>query len=224
MLTAEFTQAVDALIQDASLSDDALHTRAHQSLETLADSSQSSPTHLPVNGPPWARRIQEAIPQYPTFSTLHLLRALYFIADELGLVAGKRYVSASICVCADRAALLNSEGQSTDSEANLHLHLVEALDDLASTWVAFVLWPCESLSFRMRLALVPMTPRLCAVYAHGVDDNLNSGRDRHWKFWQDPTLGESNPGSEGMTPEQYNRVQQRRWKAEVSISISLARP
>ena len=139
MLTAEFTQVVDALIQDASLSDDALCARAHHSLEVLAESSESNSAHL--NGPPWARRIQKAIPQCPAFSTLHLLRALYFVADELGLVAGKRYVSASICVCADRAAAVNPQGQWT---AETNLRLVGALDDLASTWAAFVLWPCES--------------------------------------------------------------------------------
>lgn len=88
MLTAEFTQAVDA------------------------HPSESNPAHLPVSGPPWAQCIQKAIPQYLTFSTLHLLRALYFVADELGLAAGKRYVSASIRVCANRAAPVNSEGQS----------------------------------------------------------------------------------------------------------------
>ena len=134
MRTAEFTEAVDTLVRDASISDDALHARARQCLDLL---TESNPAQL--TGPPWAQRIQSVIPQMPAFSTLRLFNALYTTADKLRLVAGKRYVSATICACRDRTtpgAVSPDAGQWTD--------LVQALDDIASTWAAFVLWPCES--------------------------------------------------------------------------------
>ena len=133
MWTAEFTEAVDTLIRDTSISDDALHARARQCLDLLTESNPGQ-----LGGPLWARRIQTVIPQIPAFSTFRLFNALYTTADKLRLVAGKRYVSATICACRDRTipGAVSPDGQWTN--------LVQALDDVASTWAAFVLWPCES--------------------------------------------------------------------------------
>ncbi|KAI1783447.1 hypothetical protein LXA43DRAFT_1046745 [Ganoderma leucocontextum] len=173
MLTAEFTEAVDALIHNTRIPDDALHARAHQHLDVLTGQ---------LSGPSWAERIQKTIPHVPAFTTLRLFHALYHTADELCLVSGKRYVSAAIlCACGDR---VTPATVGVAPEGNL----VQALDHLASTWAAFLLWP---------------------FYAYGADDDLNSAPDPQ-EFWGDSTPTES----ERMT-RQRDRDQQRRWKEQV---------
>ncbi|KAM5534159.1 hypothetical protein V8D89_012179 [Ganoderma adspersum] len=175
MWTAESTETVDALIQDAYIYDDALHARARQCLELLT---------AQLSGPPWVERMQNAIPQVPAFSTLRLFQALYATADELGLVSGKRYVSATICACCDHIipGAAGLEGQ--------RANLVQALDDISSTWAAFVLGH--------------------VIYAHGADDSLNSVPGSQ-------ALCDSTPRTESERIVKLQRVrdQQRRWKEEV---------
>nr|VWP01235.1 NAD-dependent protein deacylase (EC (Regulatory protein SIR2 homolog) [Ganoderma boninense] len=179
MLTAEFTEAVDALIQDTSLPNNALNARARRYLKLVTD--------LQLRGPPWAARIQTAIPKVPAFCTLQLIASLYAVADELKLVAGKRYVSATICVCGDRtipAAMGAPEGQSITN-------LVQALDAIASTWAAFLLWP---------------------FYVHGADRNLNSSPGDPQAFSSGPPPQNE---SEWVEKHQLVRDQQRREKEQV---------
>ncbi|PIL26333.1 hypothetical protein GSI_12089 [Ganoderma sinense ZZ0214-1] len=176
MLTAEFTEAVDALIQDTSLSNKALKARALRYLSLLPKDK--------LSGPPWAQRIQKAIPKAAVFSTFHLFVALYAVADELKLVAGKRYVSATICACYDRAISAAPVGSEHENQSTTNL--IQALDEVASTWAAFVLWP---------------------FYAHGADINLNPAPGETLAFWKDPP-----PRTES---ERLKKLQQRRWKEQV---------
>ncbi|PIL26573.1 hypothetical protein GSI_12331 [Ganoderma sinense ZZ0214-1] len=114
-VTAEFTQAVDNLIQDSSVLDAALHSRAQQYLEVFNESSSFQVQH----GPAWAERIYRASPHLPLFTSLGLFNAMYLIADELGLGAGKRVKRGR-----QRVWL----GPSMTSRRPV-------------TWAAFVLWP-----------------------------------------------------------------------------------
>ena len=141
-LTPDFTQAVDNLIRDVIVPDTTLYSRAQQYLNVFNESNslQHSPT--------WAERIYEAAPHRPPFTTPRFFDTLYQVADELGLVAGWRYVSAAICVCAEHAARADAPA-GPDARAAL----VRALHELSSTWAAFLLWPCESST---RLERVPI--------------------------------------------------------------------
>ena len=141
-LTPDFTQAVDNLIRDVIVPDTTLYSRAQQYLNVFNESNslQHSPT--------WAERIYEAAPHRPPFTTPRFFDTLYQVADELGLVAGRRYVSAAICVCAEHAARADAPA-GPDARAAL----VRALHELSSTWAAFLLWPCESST---RLERVPI--------------------------------------------------------------------
>ena len=136
-LTADFTEAVDNLTQDANLTDTTLHSRAQRYLEVFNDASIAQVNLRPA----WAERIYEASPHYHPFSTSSLFNAMYEVADELGLVAGRRYVSAAICVCGEHAT--RADG-AADPESKPQAALVRALHQLSSTWMAFLFWPCES--------------------------------------------------------------------------------
>ena len=148
-LTPDFPRAVDNLIQDTALSDSSLHSRAARCLDVFHDSGLEAASHGSVHsGPPWAERIHKASPHFPPFTTPKLFSAMYEVADELGLVAGRRYVSAAICVCGEHAAPVDGDGAAGGARAlNLdseQADLVRAvLHQLSSLWAAFVLWPCE---------------------------------------------------------------------------------
>ncbi|KAM5539562.1 hypothetical protein V8D89_006671 [Ganoderma adspersum] len=129
-LTPEFTQAVDNLIRDVTVSDTTLHSRAQQYLDVLKGTNHVQ--HYPA----WAERIHQASSYPPPFTTPRLFNTVYQVADELGLVAGRRYVSAAICVCAEHAARADA-GTGPDERAAL----VRAFHELSSTWAAFLLWP-----------------------------------------------------------------------------------
>ena len=147
-LTPDFSRAVDNLIQDAALSDSTLHSRAARYLDVFRDSNLKT-SHGSVHpGPLWAERIYKTSPLSPSFTTPRLFSAMYEVADELGLVAGRRYVSAAICVCGEHAAPVDGDGAAGGARAlNLdseQADLVRAvLHQLSSLWAAFVLWPCE---------------------------------------------------------------------------------
>ena len=141
-LTLQFTQAVDNLIRDVTVPNTTLYSRAQQYLEVFNESNHVQ--HCPA----WAERIHQAAPHRPPFTTPRFFNTLYQVADELRLVAGRRYVSAVICVCAEHAARADA-ATGPDARAGL----VRALHELSSTWAAFLLWPCESST---RLERVPI--------------------------------------------------------------------
>ena len=140
-LTPDFSRAVDNLIQDAALSDSTLHSRAARYLDVFRDSNLKT-SHGSVHpGPLWAERIYKTSPLSPSFTTPRLFSAMYEVADELGLVAGRRYVSAAVCACGEHAT--QADG-TAGPESTEQADLVRAeLHRLSSTWAAFLLWPCE---------------------------------------------------------------------------------
>ena len=140
-LTPDFPRAVDNLIQDAALSDSSLHSRAARYLDVFSDSNFETSQGFLHPGPLWAERIHKSYPLSPPFTTPSLFSAMYEVADELGLVAGKRYVSAAICVCGEHATQADAvAGLESTEQADL---VREELHQLSSTWAAFFLWPCE---------------------------------------------------------------------------------
>ncbi|KAM5539560.1 hypothetical protein V8D89_006669 [Ganoderma adspersum] len=172
-LTTDFTEAVDNLTQDATLTDTTLHSRAQGYLEVFNDASTGAQVNL---GPAWAERIHEASPLYHPFSTPSLFNAMYEVADELGLVAGRRYVSAAICVCGEHAA--RADG-AADLESKPQAALVRALHQLSSTWMAFLFWP---------------------FYAHGHDYRFGEREDD-----LPEAAGDETPTTESMARAQRRR-------------------
>lgn len=140
-LTAEFTEAVDDLMQDAAIADSTLHSRAQRYLEVFGNESNTALEH----GPAWAERIYKSSPRRTRLTTPRLFDAMYQIADELGVVAGKRYVSAAICACGEHAGIPGEASGPQALRAEQAAGLARALHQLSSTWVAFVLWPSEFL-------------------------------------------------------------------------------
>ncbi len=126
-------QEVEKIIQDSTLSDEALHNNAGRYLQVLAH-----PSFRDINRPAWVRRIQRFSLLWITYTSSKLFDALYETADALTLVAGKRYVSAAVCACASCA----------ESEAASHWQdkprcVAEALSQLATAWIGYMLWPCK---------------------------------------------------------------------------------
>ncbi|KAM5539557.1 hypothetical protein V8D89_006666 [Ganoderma adspersum] len=163
-LTLDFSRAVDNLIRDVTVPDTTLHSRAQQCLEAFNESNHVQ--HCPS----WAERIHKASSYPPPFTTPRFFNTMYQVADELGLVAGRRYVSAAICVCAEHATRADAATGPDERAA-----LVRALHELSSTWAAFLLWPCES-STRLEL------------YAHGRDeDRILERDDPPEASWREPS-------------------------------------
>ncbi|KAM5539563.1 hypothetical protein V8D89_006672 [Ganoderma adspersum] len=186
-LTPDFPRAVDNLIQDAAVSDSTLHSRAQCYLDVFSKLNSSHGSVHP--GPAWAERIHKASPLSPPFTTPNLFSAMYEVADELGLVAGRRYVSTAVCVCGEHAARADADGATGGAGAqNFHSGRADevraALHHLASAWAAFLLWP---------------------FYAHGREDLV---RER------DDDLPEAS-GYETPTAESIARAQRRRLKQQV---------
>ena len=140
-LTPDFSRAVDNLIQDAALSDSTLHSRAARYLDDFSESNFEASQGFVHPGPPWAERIHKVSPLSSPFTTWSLFCAMYEVADELGLVAGRRYVSAAVCACGEHATRADdAAGPQSTEQADL---VRAALHQLSSTWAAFLLWPCE---------------------------------------------------------------------------------
>ncbi len=139
-LTLEFMEAVDNLIHDTNILDSTLHSRAQQYLEVFNESN-------PVQhaSPTWVERIYKSSPRRTRLTTPRLFDAMYQIADELGVVAGKRYLSAAICASGEHAGIPGEASGPQALRAEQAAGLARALHQLSSTWVAFVLWPSEFL-------------------------------------------------------------------------------
>ncbi|KAI1783481.1 hypothetical protein LXA43DRAFT_1102505 [Ganoderma leucocontextum] len=60
---------------------------------------------------------------------------MYWITDDLLLVAGKRYVSVAICTCVGHVA---NTGGTSEEQAAL---LPEVIGQLSTIWAALILWP-----------------------------------------------------------------------------------
>ncbi|KAI1783438.1 hypothetical protein LXA43DRAFT_1125117 [Ganoderma leucocontextum] len=171
--TAGFTRAIDNVLHDSDVVDDVLHSRARQCLEVL-DTSSHHDVEL-FNGLEWAKRIHQAAPRRPVFTAKKLFNAMYRIADELSLVAGKRYVSAAICTCAGHVA---NAGGTSEEQAAL---LAEVLGQLSTIWAAFILWP-----FYARGHIRPTEPAYhsqsgdSTPTARHVEANRSTEQHRRW--------------------------------------------
>ncbi|PIL30770.1 hypothetical protein GSI_06938 [Ganoderma sinense ZZ0214-1] len=126
-----FTRDLDLLVRDSSLSDSDLYNDAKRHLQVLVH-----PSFADIDQPAWVRRIQPFYGFSITYSSSKLFDALYQTADELGLASGKRYVSAAVCLCARR-----TETEAAASLEDASKRKAEALSQLASEWIAFMLWP-----------------------------------------------------------------------------------
>lgn len=85
--------------------------------------------------PEWVSRVSSHTalqPIYRGFTVRKLVDTMYRTAEDLGLEDGKKYVMAAVCSCAVEAR---------DAE-DRKLDLAERIQRLASTWAAFLLWPC----------------------------------------------------------------------------------
>ncbi|PIL26592.1 hypothetical protein GSI_12350 [Ganoderma sinense ZZ0214-1] len=165
-LTPGFIEAVDNLIQDTAVPDSALHSRSKQYLDIFDDAT--------VVRPVWSQRIRVPSP----FTTPGLFNAMFQIADELGLAAGKRYVSAAICVCAEHAARAHA---AAGADSELRGALVRALHQLSSTWAAFLLWP---------------------FYAHGEEECFRNDGRRDMP----PPSGDETPTAKSIARAQRRRL------------------
>ena len=135
-----FEDQVRRLIENASFSDDVLHSRAQTHLQVLR-----LPQYADIDVPPWVRRIRIFRPAREPdsdYTSSRLFNTMYQTSDQLRLRDGKRYVSAAICVCANRVEDMKGPPEEEPKR------LAEELSHLASSWVAFMLWPCESKSSR----------------------------------------------------------------------------
>ncbi|KAM5542143.1 hypothetical protein V8D89_004016 [Ganoderma adspersum] len=131
LLDDTFRQDLEAMAQDSTLSDSALHNDAERHLKVLALSSFTD-----INQPPWVRRIQPFWGFPITYTSSKLFDALYQTADELGFICGRRYVSAAVCLCAYRTEIEVGTAPLEDAPKRK----AEALSQLASEWIAFMLW------------------------------------------------------------------------------------
>lgn len=125
-----FRRDVEVIIQDSTRSDDALHNDAERYLQIL-----EHPSLRDINRPAWVHRIQWFSFLSITYTSNKFFDALYETADTLMLVAGKRYVSATICASGSRA---ESVAASLEVPSRC---VAEALSQLASAWIAYMLWP-----------------------------------------------------------------------------------
>ncbi|KAI1784191.1 hypothetical protein LXA43DRAFT_243424 [Ganoderma leucocontextum] len=132
--TGEFTEAVDDLMQDPAVPNSTLHSHAQRHLQVFRE---TNPIQVDRGPAAWAERIHKASPRRPRFTTRKLFNAMYSITDELGLVAGKRYVSAAICACGEHAGREPAGPPMED--------LAQAHHQLSSIWAVFLLWPREFL-------------------------------------------------------------------------------
>ena len=130
-----FRQDLEAIAQDSTLSDSALQDDAERHLQVL-----SLPSFADINQPPWVRHIQPFWAVPITYTASKLFDALYQTADELEFICGKRYVSAAICLCVQRTEIETGAAPLED----VPRRKAEALSQLASEWIAFMLWPCKS--------------------------------------------------------------------------------
>ena len=120
-----------------SLSDNYLRAEADKALKILDDDDYK--LH---NKPEWVSRVESlAIPKKvklkDNYTTFKMFKAMYNSAESCGLPpSAQRYVSAAIYASAIKAqAVSGDENTRRDNLAN-------ALERLATTWVAYMLWPC----------------------------------------------------------------------------------
>ena len=145
-LQPEFKHETQRLLDDDALSDDQLYEQARTHIQVF----QHPPHDIHVE-PAWVSRAEQVFQTRSReernggYTTEKMLNAMLTAADELGLRTGRRYVSAAICACAVEASKPSDLVGGSPSEAAVVAdRLARALEELATFWVAYMLWPCES--------------------------------------------------------------------------------
>lgn len=124
-----YGRSVNTLISDSNILTPDLHQRALNLLSVL-----DQPAYSAYNRPSWIDQLtsdEHPRPSSCTFTARRMVDAMYAAADDLGLEAGARYVSAAVCASAIH------EPSGADEQLALRL------SRLAFTWTAYMLWPCK---------------------------------------------------------------------------------
>ena len=147
-------EAVDHLVQDVTIPDNILQSRAQQCLKVFANETNTIQVKRSLS---WVERIQKAPSNdQHTFTTRDFFNLMCLVADELGLATGRRYVFAATCMCSEHVARVAITGRPDLSLEQRAAELAQALHELSSTWLTFFLGPCE-FSTRYRSVHVSMT-------------------------------------------------------------------
>ncbi|KAI0779256.1 hypothetical protein C8Q74DRAFT_1216821 [Fomes fomentarius] len=93
-------------------------------------------TNVSFDTPKWLQGVPvytASLPIGKTLTVQGLIKAMYMVADDLNFDNGKQYIVAAVCACANEAANTEDEDQKAAP--------AKALQHLASTWAAYLLWP-----------------------------------------------------------------------------------
>ncbi|KAI1785146.1 hypothetical protein LXA43DRAFT_1100654 [Ganoderma leucocontextum] len=100
------------------------------------------PRYAHLDLPDWVRRVTPNGAVRHGFTARKFIRVMRDTASNLSLVDGERYVLDAVCACADNDSDMSSAGlglkHSPEKEQEA---LARRLQRLASTWIAFLLWP-----------------------------------------------------------------------------------
>ncbi len=129
----QLVKATEAIRNDATFTDATLHRRAQRHLEVL----DKFPDYGPSTTSSWGSQILLACRgRGHTVTAKGFIGALYHTADFFGMRGGYRYVSATICACAD---ILRGPNVDPDQE-----RLARELTSLAfDIWFVQFWLPCE---------------------------------------------------------------------------------
>ena len=120
---------MNKILSDQDITDDALEQFTLEHLAVFDD-----PAYQDDNVPQWVRRLPSRS-RITSFSVGKMFMAMSQTARRLGL-PGARYVNAAVRAC---AVFASQEADPRDRCKRLAM----GLSNLATSWVAYLLWPCE---------------------------------------------------------------------------------
>ena len=127
------------IVDDETLSDTVLYEHA-QSIMTVL----KKPEYSHLNIPHWVLRVEKVThAKSAEFTIERFFSALYETANILELQAGRRFVSATIYACAVDVQSNEALTSAIDKDGT-EAQLAVELSKLASSWIAYLLWPCKS--------------------------------------------------------------------------------
>ena len=165
-----YNEDVSSVIANTErFTDTYLRTEAETALGVLED-----PGYELQNKPEWVVRLEGLAGSTQVclkegYTTSKMLKAMYDSAESCGLPpSAQRYVSAAIYASAVRARA------SSETEPDVRGALANALEQLATTWVAYLLWPCrlictlQSTAAHSRLSLAVITTSAIRQYEEDI--------------------------------------------------------
>lgn len=129
---------------DANVLDDSYYQCAQRLLRIFDDDRFAE-----LNVPHWVTR-GNACTEHPypkAFTVQRFFAAIFTVTEDLGLHSGKEYAAAQVCACEPKSM----PGQTREEWDAL---VAKNLSDLASTWVAYMFWPCAIIITSLSLALL----------------------------------------------------------------------